>query len=93
MLPTREETEYQRGFEDACKLYGTVEFQVDTKDTDFRRELSSLVNRFSKENGSNTPDFILADYIADALTTFDRATRARDDWAGIKDIDPKTIVA
>ena len=29
----------------------------------FRKELACLINRYSRENGSDTPDFILADYL------------------------------
>ncbi|HSW65257.1 MAG TPA: hypothetical protein VLH56_18395 [Dissulfurispiraceae bacterium] len=36
---------------------------MDTNRTGFRAELETLINRYSKENGSNTPDFILADYM------------------------------
>ena len=35
--------------------------------TEFRQELESLINRHSMENASNTPDWILADYLAACL--------------------------
>ena len=38
---------------------------------DFRKELEDLINRFSKENGSNTPDFILAEYLEGCLSNFE----------------------
>ena len=47
---------------------------------DFRTELEKLINRYSKENGSNTPDFILAEYLILSLEAFDRATTARSKW-------------
>ena len=46
----------------------------------FEDELRALINRESKENGSDTPDFILAEYLIDCLRTWDQATRARDQW-------------
>lgn len=46
----------------------------------FRAELENLINAQSMENGSNTPDFILADYLADCLEAFDRALQARGKW-------------
>ncbi len=52
--------------------------------TPFRRELASLINRHSGENGSNTPDFVLADYLADCLAAFDRAVNAREEYHGRK---------
>ena len=47
---------------------------------DFREELESLLNRHSKENGSDTPDFVLAEYLADCLAAFDKATASRSRW-------------
>lgn len=48
----------------------------------FQSELTSLINRFSAENDSNTPDFILAQYMADALEAFNKATNLREKWYG-----------
>ncbi len=50
----------------------------------FRRELISLINRHSKENGSNTPDYILAEYLIECLHMFDRITNMRNGWYGEK---------
>jgi hypothetical protein len=49
----------------------------------FRPQLESLLNRNCMENGSNTPDFILAEYLRQCLVAFDQATTARDAWYGI----------
>src|SRR5574343_347139 len=46
----------------------------------FKKELEELINRNSIENGSNTPDFILADYLVDCLAAFDKATKQRTGW-------------
>ena len=46
----------------------------------FRDDLENLINKYSKENGSNTPDFILADYMAECLGAFDRAVERRTKW-------------
>lgn len=46
----------------------------------FRKELESLVNRHSMESGSNTPDFILAEYLTDCLAAFDKALHERTRW-------------
>lgn len=48
---------------------------------DFRTELASLINRHSLENGSNTPDFILADYLVRCLATFDECVLWRQRWS------------
>ena len=47
---------------------------------DFRNELERLINRQSMESGSNTPDFILAEYLATCLSAFDRAVCQRTNW-------------
>lgn len=49
----------------------------------FEQELTKLINIYSKENNSNTPDFILAEYIKGCLDNFDRATKQRDDYYGL----------
>ena len=46
----------------------------------FRLGLEELINRHSKENESNTPDFILANYIIAALKAFDDSVNARSNW-------------
>ena len=48
----------------------------------FRKELEQLINRYSKENDSNTPDFILAQYLQDCLNTFNVAVQQRETWYG-----------
>lgn len=44
----------------------------------FRQELATAINRCSMENGSDTPDFILAQYLIDCLKAFDYAQAARN---------------
>ncbi len=34
------------------------------------------------ENGSGSPDFILADYLVGCLSAFDKAVTARSNWYG-----------
>ncbi len=46
----------------------------------FQSKLEDLINFESMENGSNTPDLILARYLVSCLKAFDAATRSRDDW-------------
>ena len=57
----------------------------------FEKELSNLINRYSKENDSNTPDFILASYLSRCLSSFGTAMQAREQWYGRGiDIKPTT---
>lgn len=53
----------------------------------FRKEIESLINRHSMENGSDTPDFILADYLVACLTAFDAAVKRREELRASKDPD------
>jgi hypothetical protein len=46
----------------------------------FKDELRSLLNKYSKENGSNTPDWILAEYIEGCLEVFDKTQQKRATW-------------
>ena len=48
----------------------------------FEEELRSLINRYSRENESNTPDFILAQYIEKSLLAFNQAVNSREKWYG-----------
>lgn len=50
----------------------------------FRQELAALLNRYSMENGSNTPDFLLADYLIACLRVLEGVTSEREAWYGIK---------
>jgi hypothetical protein len=50
-----------------------------------REALQRAVNAHSAENGCNTPDFILAEYLEGCLAAFDHAVNARSDWYGRRD--------
>lgn len=56
-------------------------------------ELRSLLNRYSAEGGSGTPDFLLAEYLLDSLDTFNRITRQRDGWWNFKPMIGGTVPA
>jgi hypothetical protein len=45
-------------------------------------EISATLNRHSAENTSNTPDYILAQYLLACLAAFDVATQQRETWYG-----------
>lgn len=57
----------------------------------FEEELQNLINRYSQENGSNTPDFILAQYLAGCLSAFNQAVQQRETWYG-RDARPGEIL-
>jgi hypothetical protein len=51
----------------------------------FSRALAALLNKYSIENDSNTPDYALASYLAGCLNAFESAVKMRDTFHG-KDI-------
>jgi hypothetical protein len=48
----------------------------------FAQELAKLLNKYSIENDSGTPDFILAEYIRVTLWAFSTAMAQREAWYG-----------
>jgi hypothetical protein len=48
----------------------------------FKRELTTLLNSYSFENDSNTPDFILARYLLNCLNAWNDAVMERETWHG-----------
>lgn len=43
-------------------------------------DLRKVLNQHSVENASNTPDFILAEFLTGCLELWAKATKARDVW-------------
>jgi anti-sigma-K factor RskA len=50
------------------------------QDNKFKKGLEELINSYSMENGSDTPDFILATYLLGCLRVFDKAIIDREIW-------------
>jgi hypothetical protein len=50
--------------------------------TTFEQDLQNLINSHSMENGSNTPDFILARYLKMCLENFNQTIQDREQWYG-----------
>ena len=48
----------------------------------FAKDLEHLINKHSIESASNTPDFILAQYVLGCLEAFNCATQQRETWHG-----------
>jgi hypothetical protein len=46
----------------------------------FQKELTKLINKYSLENKSNTPDFILASYLVGCLRNFEISVQKRTGW-------------
>jgi hypothetical protein len=50
--------------------------------TEFEKQLEHIINCHSIENESNTPDFILAEYLRGCLDVFAKTVTAREKWYG-----------
>jgi len=61
--------------------------------SDLRKAIETAINCASAENGSNTPDFILAEYLVDALAAFDKAVKRREQWYGLSSKPGRTLVS
>ena len=62
-----------------------------SKESNFRGELAMLINKYSKENESNTPDYVLSEYLESCLAAFDRAVRAREDHTPPRSSDAEAV--
>ncbi len=62
----------------------TAILEQPTEPSEFEHELRGLINYHSMENGSNSPDHILAAYLADCLKSYDLAVCRRDQWYSVK---------
>lgn len=51
-------------------------------DTEFSDELRATLNRHCRESASNTPDYILAEFLLRCLDAFDFAVMTREGWYG-----------
>ena len=63
---------------------GTVSIQPDgsVKVTTLLEDIQAAINRHSAENASNTPDFVLAQYLQNCLGIFNAAVQQRETWYG-----------
>ena len=57
------------------------EYRAKSNET-FVKELEYLINRYSQEQDSNTPDFILAEYLNNCLQNFAIVVEKREKWHG-----------
>ena len=56
----------------------------------FQNALRGLINSYSMENESDTPDYVLAQYVLGCLNAFTAATRERDRWHNYKGISDES---
>jgi len=61
-------------------------------ESEFKHDLEHLINKYSIESSSNTPDFILAEYLVACLKVFNATTKARSKWYGHVDTPGEVTV-
>lgn len=63
-------------------MYSEIEDVEEVELPSFEKALEHLINRYSKENESNTPDYILAEYLMGCLAAWNISVSARERWYG-----------
>lgn len=53
---------------------------IDTRPQTFELELQKLINKHGRESGSDTPDFVLANYLIGCLEVFNQSVKDRDKY-------------
>jgi hypothetical protein len=57
----------------------------------FEGDLAKLINARFLENGSNTPDFLLAEYLLGCLDNWNKSVMKRERWYGRHHLDVSKI--
>ncbi len=71
--------ESNSNFPELMEEYANLHIADDSK-IGLDREMASVLNKYSQENASDTPDFILADYLLQCLAAYNKATQQRTQW-------------
>ena len=58
---------------------------------EFQKALETLINRHSMENASNTPDFLLAEFLVNCLRAFNLASEQKEKWFAKEAVEDKTV--
>jgi precorrin-4 methylase len=72
----------QNGHEWGCPCRTCYKARKAKNEPTLRRMLRDVLNKCSAENGSNTADIILADFLVGCLEAFDKATNQRTEMGG-----------
>lgn len=54
-------------------------------------DIKALINKNSREQDSNTPDFILAEYLIACLSAFEVASNRREVWYDVEHVPGETV--
>lgn len=66
----------------AQRRLGVADARKDGSMESFEKDLAALINRFSLENESNTPDYVLAQFMKSCLDAFTIAVQQRETFYG-----------
>lgn len=69
-----------------CRLANRIvqlELEINPAPTELEGGLCRILNQYSAEKDSDTPDFILATYMRKCLDAYNQAVKARDRWFAI----------
>lgn len=62
-------------------------FELEKAEKSFREDLETLLGKYNMEKGSNTDNYILAEYLRDCIKAFDCAIVLRDRYQTLPDSD------
>jgi hypothetical protein len=74
--------------EDKAPYLAIPESELPKEPLTFTEAVKRAINSYSMENGSDTPDFLLADYLTDCLLAYNRVTKKREKYYGR---EPKVV--
>lgn len=61
-------------------LDAPIKHSDNSKSDDFKTELTNLINRYSIENQSDTPDYMIAEYLIGCLENYNKTLNKREKW-------------
>jgi len=79
---TDENLQFLKKWADDMEGYRDAQNSVAKPSVTLREDLMNVIGGHSAENGSSTPDYILADYLMACLRAFDNAVNVRENWHG-----------
>ena len=50
--------------------------------SNFQKDLAQLINKYCIENESDTPDFMIAEYLDGCLQVYNETITKREEWYG-----------
>lgn len=74
--------EVERVSKAAAEMRDVLENTLNMNSLQFEKDLEGLINKHSIENGSNTPDFLLARFLVQCLDSWNASIAAREKWYG-----------